>query len=171
MSQLPVTRSGPGEAILAAAERCTVIAMVSTDRRAGQAVDRGRPVPGVERVFAVYFVVQAVVGVAFWIVLESSPTVRSLIDIAPDRHVVMDAWIFADGVIVVASLASAWALERQTTWVVPVVAFTAGCVVYPTVFLVGWVAFTEVGAGSLLTMVPPSIITSWMAFHVWGARR
>ena len=89
---------------------------------------------------------------------------RSLIDIAPDRHVVMDAWIFADGIIVLASLASAWALERQTTWVVPMVAFTAGCVVYPTVFLIGWVSFTEVGAGSLLTMVPPSIITGWIAY-------
>jgi hypothetical protein len=127
--------------------------------------------PGVERIFAGYFVIQAVVGVAFWIVLETVPSARSLIDIAPDRHVVMDAWIFADGIIVLTSLASAWAIERQTSWVVPITAFTAGCVVYPTIFLVGWVSFTKVGAGSLLTMVPPSIITSWIAFHLWAVRR
>jgi hypothetical protein len=140
----------------------------STGRRPGADARRD---PGIERVFAGYYLLQAVVGVAFWIAIESVPAVRTLVDIAPDRHVIMDAWIFADGVIVLASLASAWAVERQTSWVVPIAAFTAGCVVYPTVFLIGWVAFTEVGAGSLITMVPPSILSCWVAFHLWSVRR
>jgi hypothetical protein len=144
--------------------------MVSTDRATSRSASGARRDPGIERIFAGYYLLQAVVGVAFWIAIESSPAVRSLVDIAPDRHVVMDAWIFADGVIVLASLASAWAVERQTSWVVPAAWFTAGCVVYPTVFLVGWVAFTEVGAGCLITMVPPSILSTWVAFHLWSVR-
>lgn len=148
--------------------------MVSTEQRSGAGTAAGRPDrpdPGIERIFAGYFVLQAVVGVAYWAVFETVPAVRTLIDIAPDRHVVMDAWLFADGITVLVSLASVWAIERQRSWVVPITAFTAGCLVYPTLFLVGWVAFTEVGAGCLLTMVPPSIITSWIAYHLWQARR
>jgi hypothetical protein len=144
--------------------------MGGADTKAGRATSTTRS-PGVERIFAGYFLLQAIVGVAYWAVLESVPVVRSWIDIAPDRHVIMDAWIFADGLIVVTSLASAWAIERQTSWVVPITAFTAGCVVYPTIFLVAWVSITKVGAGSLLTMVPPSILSSWIAFHVWSVRR
>ena len=48
-------------------------------------------------------------------------------------------------------------------------AFTAGAIVYPTLYLVGWVSFTESGSLCLAIMVPASIFTGWVSYQVWRA--
>ena len=59
----------------------------------------------------------------------------------------------------------------RRAWAVPIVAFTAGCVVYPTVYLVGWVSFSRgVGYAGLALMVGVSTLTCWLAYQVWQDR-
>jgi hypothetical protein len=90
----------------------------------------------------------------------------------PERHAVMDAFVFADFAVVVAgSVAGAWGLARRRRWAVPVVAFTAGGILYPTLYLVGWVSFTGVGGACLALMVPPTIVTGWIAYQTWRMSR
>ena len=80
----------------------------------------------------------------------------------------MDAFVFADVlVVVVGSLLSAWALRSRAPWTVAVAAFTAGGIVYPTLYLVGWVSFTGAGALCLAIMIPPSILTCWIAYQTY----
>jgi hypothetical protein len=128
-------------------------------------------VPG-KRVYAGYLALQAVLGVVWWITLAASGTVRSSFELMPEKHAVMDAFVFADiAVVVVGSAVGAWAIEREAPWAVPVVWFTAGGIVYPTLYLLGWVSFTGVGSPLLAAMVAVSTLTCWVAWQVWrGAR-
>jgi hypothetical protein len=124
-----------------------------------------------ERVYAGYFAAQAVCGVVLWVLLASSGTFRSWFELMPDRHVVMDAFAFADvGLVVVGSVLSAWALEADKPWAVPALAFTAGAVMYPTLYLVDWVAVTGKGALCLAVMVPTATLSSWITYQVWRSR-
>lgn len=124
------------------------------------------------RVFAGYLVLQAVVGILFWVALEWSPDVRELFELTPTNDTVTDAFFLADLLVgVVGSAAGAWALWSDARWSAPVVAFTAGGLVYPTLFLVAWVARTDTGDACLLIMAPPSIITSSIAWWATAARR
>ena|GEM_PF-2645159 len=129
-----------------------------------------------EPIYVWYFVVQAVVGVGLWVALAGSDTIRSWFELRPGTPAVMDAFVFADVIIVVVgSLLSAWALHTGASWAVPVVAFTAGGVVYPTLYLAGWVSFTGTGALCLAVMLPPSTLTCWIAYQTYrtspGSRR
>ena len=131
-----------------------------------------RSVPPAEPIFVAYFVVQAIVGIGLWVALATSSTVRSWFELRPDTHAVMDAFVFADvAVVVVGSLLSAWGLRTGARWTVAVVAFTAGGIIYPTLYLVGWVSFTGAGALCLAIMVPPSTLTCWIAYQTYAADR
>jgi len=122
-------------------------------------------------VFAGYLAAQAVLGVAWWITLASSGTVRGWFELMPDHHAVMDAFVFADvAVVVVGSAVSAVAVERGSSLAVPAVFFTAGGIVYPTLYLLGWVSFTGVGSPLLAAMVAVSTLTLWVALQVWRGR-
>ena len=133
----------------------------------------GKVSPRAERVYAGYFVVQAAVGVALWVVFASSSTVRSWFDLVTERHAVANAFLYPDvAVIVVGSLLSAWALWVEAPSAVPLTAFTAGGVLYPTFYLVGWVMLGgDTGGLTLAIMIPPSILTCWIAHQVWITRR
>ena len=127
-----------------------------------------------ERIFAGYMALQALVGVLFWVALGASPPVRSWIELMPERHVVTDAFIFADLVVgITGSLLSAWGLAARKGWVVPVVAFTAGGLVYPTLYLVGWVALAGTGKGALCLgiMLPPATLSTWIAYQTYRGTR
>lgn len=125
-----------------------------------------------DRVVAGYLTLQAAVGVALWVAWTWSPTARSWFDLAADRPGVMDAFVVADlGAAVSGSVASARGFWRGAAWAVPAVAFTAGTLVYPTLFLVGWVSLEGTGALCLAIMIPPSILTSWIAWQSWRRQR
>jgi hypothetical protein len=120
-----------------------------------------------QRVFAGYLMAQAALGVVLWVTLAASPTVRSWFELMPTRHEVMDAFAAADvAVVVVGSAAGARALWTGRPWGAPVVAFTAGGVVYPTIYLLSWVSFAGSGALCLAVMVPVSTVTCWIAYQV-----
>ena len=124
----------------------------------------------VASVAAAYFVAQAVVGTLLWVAYASSPQMRSWFGLAA-RPAVTSSFAWPDlAVIVVASSASALALAARSRWAVPATALTAGAVLYPTVYLVGWVATTTGSGGATLAiMIPPALLSCWFAWHV--ARR
>lgn len=126
-----------------------------------------------DRVYAGYFVAQAVVGVVLWIAAALSSTVRSWLELIPERHDVTQAFLFPDmGVIVVGSALSAWAILTRARSAPVWAAFTAGGVLYPTIYLFGFVASTGGGAAAALAiMVPPSTLTCWVAYQVYRSGR
>jgi hypothetical protein len=123
-----------------------------------------------ERIFAAYLAAQAVVGVGLWVAFAGSPTFRGWFELLPSHHVVTDSFVFADlAVAVVGSALSAWALATDRAWAVPLVAFTAGAMAYPTFYLLGWSALAGKGPASLAIMLLPTLLTGWIAFQVWRA--
>lgn len=131
--------------------------------------ERGSRSPAT-KVCAGYLLAQAVLGVVLWVVLTASETVWSWFELVPSVPEVTDAFFFGDlGVIVVASAFGAWGVWSRTRWAVPVVAFTAGAVVYPTVYLIGWTSLTGIGSVPLWVMVTTSTLTCWVAWMTWRA--
>lgn len=123
--------------------------------------------------YAGFLAAQAALGVVLWLALALSPTVRGWFELLPGHGEVTDAFVFADlGLIVVGSAAGAWGLGHDRDWTVPIVAFTAGAVVYPTLYLLCWVTVTGgQGVVGLGVMVATSILTCWIAFQTWRAGR
>jgi len=121
-----------------------------------------------ERVFAGYLLIQGIGGVAFWVLLTSVGPVREAIELLPAEHAVTDSFVFADLFVgILGSWLGAYALLRGRRWAVPMVAFTAGGLVYPTFFLLGWLLFTGTGAVCLGIMLLPSLMSSWVAAQTW----
>ena len=54
---------------------------------------------------------------------------------------------------------------------VPVLAFTTGGIVYPTLYLLGWASFTGHGSPLLAAMVAVSTLTAWCCYQLWRGRR
>lgn len=103
-----------------------------------------------------------------WVAFAASPTARSWVELVPERPEVTEAFAVGDlGLIVVGSALSSWAVLTRRPWAVPITAFTAGAVVYPTAYLVWWVATTGVGGVGLAIMVPVCGLTCWLAYQVW----
>jgi hypothetical protein len=120
------------------------------------------------RVFAGYMALQAVVGVLFWTGLAASSQIRETFELLPSHHPVTDAFILADMVVGVGGSAlAAWGLWSDARWTVPVVAFTTGGIVYPTLFLVCWVAMAGTGAATLAIMIPPSVLSLYVTWRTW----
>jgi hypothetical protein len=120
------------------------------------------------RVFAGYMGLQALVGVLFWTALVASPRIRSVFDLMPSHHEVTDAFFLADLLVgVVGSILGAWGLWTAARWTVPVLAFTTGGIVYPTLFLVCWVAMAGTGEACLAIMLPPSVLSTWVTWRTW----
>jgi hypothetical protein len=123
------------------------------------------------RVFATYLVVQAVVGLAFWVGLAVSDEVRKLFELVPEVRSVTSAWLFADLVVgVLGSALGAYALWTDAHWALPVVAFTTGGIVYPTIMLATWVLMEDTGLATLAIMVPPSVISLYVTWWTWRNR-
>jgi hypothetical protein len=121
-----------------------------------------------QRVFAGYMGLQATVGVLFWVALLGSSRIRSAFDLMPAEHAVTDAFFLADLLVgVVGSAIAAWGLWAGARWAVPVVAFTTGGIVYPTLFLVCWVAMVGTGEACLAIMLPPTVLSSYVAWRTW----
>lgn len=124
-----------------------------------------------DRVYALFFAAQAAFGVLIWGAFALSSSVRSWVELVPERPEVTEAFALGDlGLIVVGSALSAWALVGGARWAVPATAFTAGAVVYPTLYLVWWVAANGSGAVGLAVMVPVCGVTCWLAWSVWRSR-
>jgi hypothetical protein len=120
------------------------------------------------RVFATYLAVQAVVGLAFWVGLAVSDEVRKLFELVPEVRSVTSTWLFADLVVgVLGSALGAYALWADARWALPVVAFTTGGIVYPTIMLATWVLMEDTGLATLAIMVPPSVISLYVTWWTW----
>ena len=124
-----------------------------------------------QRTLSVYFVAQAAVGVFFWFLVTGPDEGRRIFDLMPGHPNVTDAFFSADLLAIATSLACAWALDRDASWALPIVAFTAGCMVYPTIYLIAWAPSSAGGARCLLIMVPPSVITTWITVRLWHQDR
>jgi hypothetical protein len=128
------------------------------------------PPAGLDSIYAGYFALQAFVGIVLWAMAGAIPSVRSLLDIFPAKAAVTSAFEIADlTVTVVASAFATWGIGARKRWATPAAAFAAGTVVYPTMFLVGWVALTGTGSGVLAIMIAPAILSCWVAAQVYRA--
>lgn len=125
----------------------------------------------VRRICAGCFALQAAVGVALWVSLATSDTVRSWVELHPPEPAVTDAFFLADMVVVVASALAAWAIWSEAPWTMAAVGFTAGGIVYPTVYLVSFVAATGKGTVPLAMMIGASAVTLWAGWLVWRLGR
>lgn len=129
------------------------------------------PWPG-QHLYAGYLALQAALGVALWIGIATSSTVRAGFELLADRPFVTDAFVYPDLVVtVVGSAVSAWGIARSRRWAVPVVAFTAGSVVYPTLYLFGWVSRQRTASVALWVMLAVSLLTCWIAWQTYRAAR
>jgi hypothetical protein len=124
-----------------------------------------------ERVYAAFLVLQAAVGVVWWVGLSASATARSWFELDPDRPEVLDSLVLADVVvIIVGSLLGAWAVRAGAAWALPVVAFVAGGLVYVTLYLVIWVGATGEGALCFVVMVPSATLSTFVTHQLWRTR-
>jgi hypothetical protein len=118
------------------------------------------------RVYAGYLVLQGAAGIALWVFLASANTVRELFELVPDRPTVTDSFVLADLLLgVVGSTLAAWALWNGRAWARTALAFTVGALLYPTCYLVIWVALEGTGAVALAVMVVVTSLTSWIWLH------
>lgn len=127
--------------------------------------------PG-RQVFSGFLLAQALVGIGLWGLWLAVPDVRAGFELDADQPAFMDSFLLADLVlIVVGSVLGARLVWTGSAGAVPVVAFVAGAAVYPTLMLVGWVALVGTGSMCLAIMVPPSVLTTWVAWQTWRASR
>lgn len=118
-----------------------------------------------------YFAVQGFVGLFFWFVVTGSAQGRELFDLLPGHPRVTDAFFAADLFTVVCSWVAAYAVWSKARWALVMVAFTTGCIVYPTVYLLTWAPTSAGGLRCLVIMVPPSLIGLWLTRWVWRAEQ
>jgi hypothetical protein len=122
----------------------------------------------VARVYGGYLALQAVLGIVLWIALATTPTVQEWFELVPAAPATTDSFAFADlGIAVVGSGLGSWAVWNRRRWAVPATAFTAGAMVYPTAYLMGWVALTSETPVALAVMLPASSLTCWIAYQVY----
>jgi len=126
---------------------------------------------GSEPVYALYLLVQAVLGVVLWVAIATSPTVRSWFELVPAVHDVTNGFFLADMGVVLASGLSAWAISARSPLALPMAAFTAGGVVYPTLYLVAFTSSTGIAVGALALMIAVSTVTCWITYQLYLSRR
>jgi hypothetical protein len=121
---------------------------------------------------AAYLAVQAALGVIWWGLLAASPTVRSWFELLPHRHDALDAFLLADlAVFIGGSAASALTIWTGSRWAVTVTSFTAGGLVYATLYLVAWVVFEGSAAAGVAPMVVASAVTGAIAVRLRAEER
>jgi hypothetical protein len=126
----------------------------------------------VELAAAAYFALQAMAGVLLWLGADLSDVVRSWLELVPERPEVTDGFLPADVVVIASSALAAWALWRGRSWAMVPVWFTVGGIVYPTVYLIGWVATTDgTGEVALAMMLLASAGCCRAAVLAWRSRR
>ena len=142
---------------------------VTTTAPTRSSAPRAQPI---EVAAAGYFALQAVLGVMLWVGVGTSDVVRSWLELVPDRPQVTNVFLPADIVVIAASALAAWALWRGRPWAMLPVLFTVGGVVYPTVYLIGWVTTTDgTGEVALRIMLVTSALSCGAALLVGQARR
>lgn len=122
------------------------------------------------RIYAGYLLLQAGVGIVQWMLVFESATFRSWFEVVDSHRDVMNAFAVADLCVIVSSIISAWGVAARRAWAPVMVAFTAATLIYPTLWLIGWVMMTDGGGSALLVMIAPTTITTWIAVLVWRAR-
>ena len=124
------------------------------------------------RVYAGYFALQAVAGIGFWVAVATVPGIRKVFEMSTAQHAVTDSYLFADIAIgIIGSAVAAAGIASRRRWGSALALFVAGGMVYATIYLVGWVAFTGKRAGLLGLMVVPSTLSAFVAVSAWRLDR
>jgi hypothetical protein len=123
------------------------------------------------QIYAGYLVVQAILGIVLWFLIATSATVRDWFELVESTPAVTDSFVFADiGLVVVGSLLSAFAIWYARPWATVAISFTAGAVMYPTLYLVVWVGLEGTASVALAVMVWTASATSWICWQTYRAR-
>jgi hypothetical protein len=144
----------------------------ASDRAQGGAAPPSRADWQPVRVYAGYFALQAVAGIAFWVLVATVGPIREVFEMSKDEHAVTDSFLFADIVIgIIGSAICAWGLWGGRRWAGASALFVAGGLVYSAIYLAGWVAFTGESGGLLALMIPPSSLSAWSSYQGWRLTR
>jgi hypothetical protein len=123
-------------------------------------------------VYAGYLWVQAAMGVVLWVGIATVPTVREWFELDPDMPAITDAFFLADMGVVVASAFGAWGVSHGRRWAPLAVGVAFGGVLYPTIYLVAWVPFTDgVGGVALAVMLVTSTLCGLVLYQVYQLDR
>ena len=124
------------------------------------------------RIYAGYFGLQAVTGIGFWVAVATVPAIRRVFEMSTRQHAVTNSYLFADIAIgIIGSAVASAGILAKRRWGSALALFVAGGMVYATIYLVGWVAFTGKGAGLLGLMVVPSTLSTFVAVSAWRLHR
>lgn len=122
-----------------------------------------------DRLSGWYFAAQAVVGMLLWVLYVVSPKARGWFGLVPRRPQVTESFFLPDLAMIAGSALTARALWAGRRSAAALAAFTAGGMLYPTLYLVQWVALTHVARVVLVMMLPAAVLSGALAVAVFVA--
>jgi hypothetical protein len=119
------------------------------------------------RTYGGYFLIQAITGAAFWILLWLRTEERGGFEMLGAERAVTNSFLLADLVLgIVGSLVAAGGILAGRRWAPAVAMFVAGGIVYATVYILFWVGATGQAPAMLAVMVPPALLSTFVAVQV-----
>jgi len=119
------------------------------------------------RTYGGYFLVQAITGAAFWILLWLRTEDRGGFEMLLSERAVINSFLLADLVLgIVGSLVAAAGILARRRWAPAAAMFVAGGIVYATVYIPFWVGATGQAPAMLAVMVPPALLSAFVALQV-----
>jgi hypothetical protein len=119
------------------------------------------------RTYAGYFLVQAIAGAGFWVLLWTRPGVRGGFEMLEAERAVTSSFLMADLVLGVAgSVVVAVAVLGRRRWSGALALFVAGGIVYATLYILFWVAATGEGPMMLGIMAPTALMSTYVAVQI-----
>jgi hypothetical protein len=121
----------------------------------------------VRQTYAGYFLVQAIAGSGFWVLLWTRPGVRGGFEMLAAERAVTSSFLLADLVLgIVGSFVVAGAVLARRPWSGGLALFVAGGIVYATLYILFWVVATGEGAMMLGIMVPTALMSTYVAVQI-----
>ena len=116
------------------------------------------------RTSVAYLAAQAVTIPMWWLSMAAWPSVRGRFELDAGRRAVLDSFLLADLVLLVAGSAfAAWATARGDRRAPVVVAAVAGASASATLYLVAWVLDGGHGWSGIPPMVAATVVTAAIA--------
>ena len=119
------------------------------------------------RTYGGYFLVQAVTGAAFWVLLWLRTEDRGGFEMLGAERAVTNSFLLADLVLgIVGSLVVAVGVLAGRRWAPGAALFVAGGIVYATLYILFWVAATGGAPAMLAVMVPPALLSTYVSVQL-----
>ena len=124
------------------------------------------------RTYGGYFLVQAITGAAFWLLLWLRTDDRGGFEMLGAERAVTNSFLLADLVLgIVGSLVVAIGVLTARRWAAGAALFVTGGIVYATLYILFWVAATGDAPAMLAVMVPPALLSTYVSVQLLRAAR